>query len=97
MKQREEFRDRFSDFLSRRVGESKKKELFKGEFQEESNSHKTVQLEEEDLSHTLLLSPNSNISFNSSEFSSRFKSSSKRCVESSQPKKLRKLRELEEN
>ena len=78
------------------MGESKKKELFRGEFQEESNSSKPAQLEE-DASNTVLLSPNSNISFNSSEFSSRFKSSNKRSVESSQPKKLRKLRELEEN
>ena len=78
------------------MGESKKKELFRGEFQEESSSSKPAQLEE-DVSNTVLLSPNSNISFNSSEFSSRFKSSNKRSVVSSQPKKLRKLRELEEN
>lgn len=96
MKQKEGFRDRFSDYLTRRVGESKKKELFKEDFQEESNSRKAVDMEE-DNSHTVLLSPNSNISFNSSEFSSRFKSSNKHSVESSQPKKLRKLRELEEN
>lgn len=96
MKQNEGFRDRFSDYLTRRVGESKKKELFKEDFQEESNSSKAVDMEE-DNSHTVLLSPNSNISFNSSEFSSRYKSSNKHSVESSQPKKLRKLRELEEN
>jgi hypothetical protein len=96
MKQKEGFRDRFSDFLTRRVGESKKKELFGADFQEESNSSKAVGMEE-DNNHTVLLSPNSSISFNSSEFSSRFKSSNKRSVESSQPKKLRKLRELEEN
>lgn len=96
MKQKEGFRDRFSDYLTRRVGESKKKELFKEDFQEESNSRKAVDMEE-DNSHTVLLSPNSNISFNSSEFSSRYKSSNKHSVESSQPKKLRKLRELEEN
>ena len=96
MKQKEGFKDRFSDYLTRRVGESKKKELFGEEFSEKSSSSRTMQLEE-DNSHTVLLSPNSNISFNSSEFSSRFKSSNKHSVESSQPKKLRKLRELEEN
>jgi hypothetical protein len=96
------FKDRFSDFLSRRLSKDKKETLFQGEFTSSSsnNSSNATHLILSANSNTELIctpsSNRSNFSLNSSEFLySQYSSSRDRHVEgSTQRKRLKKLKEL---